>query len=899
MALDIELYRRIIYAPSARSKQGPRRISVIDIHPEGATRTLLFVHGYGGSVTQWLYQLRFFGQSMRVIAPDLRGHGLSDDPRGLAYTMDGLVQDMELVLEGLDVQGPIHLIAHSFGGAFATEYAILYPEKVRSLVLIGVTTRFTMTPLLGRLINVPDPLFSFAAKKLGVALFASQRTLKGMLDGILSPWSMKQLAVPTLVMLGQRDRVFLRTQYEDVLRCIAGAQLVDIPASAHLVQLERPDAVNRAISRFIEKQQPNAETVGGGAESVKQQQSMLQHGVRSTLLAAQRSEMPWLNHYDSGVPAQIPQPKQLLHEMLSTSARAFPDHPAIIFFGKKMRYRDLDRLSTRFAHALRGLGIKTGDRVAIVLPNIPQCVIAFYGALKAGAIVVFGNPLLDEQELHRQFRDSGAQLLLTLKSHRSMAERVCADTSITQVMYTDVREYLPMRRRMSLVSLIEEGSLASQNAPHTLLPHTSLPTDKEVRETSSPPADAAPITGEVLVGAEPTSPSGHASFRTFSFQHLLRRQTTAPLESGTTSSDLALIQYTAGMTGPPKGVMLSHRNLVVNVLQRCHWMTDAARGREVILSMFPLSHIYGITTGMNAAIAMAGALLLVPTSRTDQVLETVQRYRPSMFIGYPALFLAIANYPHVRKYGVAAIRICVSGSTPLSVEVQEAFEKLTQGRLVEAYALTEASPTTHAKPYKGERRVGSIGLPLPSTHARIAHLETGEPLPPGEVGELLIRGPQVMQGYWNLPEETAQALRDGWLHTGDVAWMDEDGFFTIIDHKTDLVLSGALHVYPRDVEEVLYEHPKVLEVAVISIFAPAEKDESSTTSIPASPFIKAFVVLKRGQQATAEELLAYARERLDTYKLPQQIEFRTELPKNTVGKVLRGLLIQEYSSPTD
>jgi len=886
MALDIELYRRIIYAPSARRKQGPRRMSVIDIHPEGATRTLLFVHGYGGSVTQWLYQLRFFGQSMRVIAPDLRGHGLSDDPVGLAYTMAGLVQDLELVLEGLDVQGPVHLIAHSFGGAFATEYAIRYPERVRSLVLIGVTTRFSMTPLLGRLINVPDPLFSFAAKKLGVALFAPQRTLKGMLDGILSTWSMKQLAVPTLVMLGQRDRVFLREQYEDVLHYIAGAQLVDIPVSAHLVQLERPDAVNRAISRFIEKQQPNAETVGGGAESVKQQQS--------TLLAAQRSEMPWLNHYDSGVPAQIPQPKQLLHEMLSTSAHAFPDHPAIIFFGKKIRYRELDRLSTRFAHALRGLGIKAGDRVAIVLPNIPQCVIAFYGALKAGAIVVFGNPLLDEQELGRQFRDSGAQLLLTLKSHRSMAERVCAGTSITQVVYTDVREYLPLRRRASWVRLIEEGSLASQNALHPLLPPTSLPTEKDVREASNPPADAASFTGGVLVGAEPMPPSGYASFRTFSFQQLLRRQSTTPLESVTASSDLALIQYTAGMTGPPKGVMLSHSNLVVNVLQRCHWMTDAVRGREVILSLFPLSHIYGITTGMNAAIALAGTLLLLPTSRTDQVLETVQRYRPSMFIAYPALFLSIANYPNVRKYGVAAIRICISGSTPLSVEAQEAFEKLTRGRLVEAYALTEASPSTHAKPYKGERRVGSIGLPLPSTQARIVHLETGEPLPAGEAGELLIRGPQVMQGYWHLPEETAQALRDGWLHTGDVARMDEDGFFSIIDHKKDLVLSGPLHIYPRDVEEVLYEHPKVLEVVVISIVAPAERDESSSsTSTPASPFIKAFVVLKRGQRATAEEMLAYARERLDAYKLPQQIEFRTELPKNAVGKVLRGLLIQE------
>ena len=261
----------------------------------------------------------------------------------------------------------------------------------------------------------------------------------------------------------------------------------------------------------------------------------------------------------------------------------------------------------------------------------------------------------------------------------------------------------------------------------------------------------------------------------------------------------------------------------------------------------------------------------------------------------PGLLLEMANYPNVRSYDVSAIRICISSSAPLSVEVQEAFEKLTRGHLIEAYALTEASPLTHANPYKGERRVGSIGLPLPSTNARIVDLETGEPLPPGGVGELLIRGPQVMQGYWQMPEETAKALCDGWLHTSDVAQMDEDGFFTFIDRKQNLTLSGTHRIYPREVEEVLYEHPKVLEVAVVSMLPPAEKDDSnatSTLSTPASPFIRAFVVVKRGQRVTADELLAYARERLEDYQVPQRIEFRTELPKNAVGKVVRGLLLK-------
>ena len=866
MAIDIELYRRNVYVPAARGTQNLRRISVIDIHPEGATQTLVFVHGFGGDVAQWLHQLRFFGQSMHVIAPNLRGHGLSEDPAGLAYTIESFVYDLELVLEALQVQEPIHLIAHSFGGAIATEYVVRHPEHVRSLVLIGVSTHFTMMPVLGRLLRVPDPLFSFMAKRMRIALFAQQRTLRGINDNIMSVWSMKSFAVPTLVVLGYRDRVFRRQLYEDVLRCNPGAQLVDIPVSAHLVQLERPDAVNRAISHFIEQQQPAVQISRGDG---KKPQGIFQRIARRISFAAQHSDMPWLNHYDSNVPPQIAPPKQLLHELLSTSAATFPRQPAIIFFDHQIRYSELDSMSTRFAHALRSLGIKKGDRVAIVLPNIPQCVIAFYGALKAGAVVVLGNPLLQEQELHRQLQDTGAVVLLTLDSLRDVTKRVCADTHIKHVIYTNVREYLPRRQRDMLLRLIKENPLVEVLHNPFLVAR-----NEDARESSEPP-------------------SKRPSFRVSSFRNMVRRQPVTPLDSGTTSNDLALIQYTAGMSGPPKGVMLSHGNLVVNAVQLCHWMTGASRGQEVILSMFPLSHIYGITTGMNAAIALGGSLLLVPTTSTDIVLTAIKRHQPGMLVGYPGLLLEMANYPNVRSYGVSAIRMCISSSAPLSVEVQEAFEKLTRGHLIEAYGLTEASPLTHANPFKSERSVGSIGFPLPSTRVQIVDLETHEPLPPGGVGELLIRGPQVMQGYWQMSEETAQALYDGWLRTNDVVQMDEDGFFTFIDRKQHLTLSGTHKIYPREVEEVLYEHPKVLEVAVVSVPLPAEKADGNVTGAlkaPASPFIRAFVVVKRGQRLTAEELLAYARKRLEDYKVPHQIEFRTELPKNAVGKVVRGML---------
>jgi long-chain acyl-CoA synthetase len=847
MTLDVELYRRTLYLPAPDGDKALRRVSVIDIQPNAApdtpTRTLVFVHGYGGRNLQWLYQLRAFGQTMRVIAPDLRGHGQSDDPARPPITVETLVDDLEATLAQLETQRPFLLVAHSFGGAIAAEYALRHPDEVSGLVLIGTPARFILTPGARQLMSLPGPVIETLKKRLGIAIFAEARTLRRMHDGAMSRWRgdkrLSELRVPTLVVIGHRDTVFTQEHYAAVPKLVPGAQQVVIPVSAHLVQLERPEAVNRAIRRFVQARarveaSSGAEALGSFPQS------------RAVSPALRLGEAPWLQAYDPDVPEDIPTPQVLTHDFLSNSAAEFPDRTALHFFGQKISYHELDLLSNRCAHALRALGLQRGDRVAVILPNVPQCVIAFYGVLKAGGVVVLGSPLSTEEEIAFQICDSDARIALTLNTYRSMLERIAGQSpALERLIFTDVREYLPLRQRLAVAL----GPAPAQSANSAASQSGGL--------TSTPPHH--------------------------DFQQLLRANPSAPLPGEVRCDDLALLQYTSGTTEMSRGVMLSHLNLAVNVTQLRHWLNDAKRGGETILGVLPLSHSYGVTGCLNLSIALAASLVLMPTNRTQEILNAIKRYHPTIFPAVPTIYLAVANFPNVRRYGVASIRACISGSAPLPVEVQESFEKLTRGRLVEGYGLTEASPVTHCNPLKGERRVGSIGIPLPSTSARIVDLRTGEPLPPGEVGELLVRGPQLMLGYWKRPEETAQALRDGWLRTGDLASMDEDGYFTIVDRKKDLIIAGQYNVYPRDVEEVLYESPKVFEAVVVSGHDGANGD---------NPFVKAIVVLKRGERATAEELLALCRERLEAYKVPKQIEFRTELPKNLVGKVLRRLLVE-------
>jgi long-chain acyl-CoA synthetase len=345
-----------------------------------------------------------------------------------------------------------------------------------------------------------------------------------------------------------------------------------------------------------------------------------------------------------------------------------------------------------------------------------------------------------------------------------------------------------------------------------------------------------------------------------------------------------LIQYSTGTTTLPKGVMLTHANLVANTMQMRHWMPDVLDAQERILAALPLAHSYAMTTVMNFAISIAAAIVLLPGAQTGPMLEAIQEFHPTIFPGVPSLYLAINQFPNARKFGVKYIRACLSGAAPLPLEVQEAFEKITRGRLVEGYGLTEASPATHANPIFGDAVPGTIGLPLPDTDARVVDMETGWDLPVGEIGELVVRGPQVMKGYWNNSAQTERALRDGWLYTGDLARMDEEGYFTFIDRKSDLIYKDGKTIFPRDIEEVLFEHPKIVEAAVLGI--PIDGDRKNET-------IKAFIVPKRGDKPAPDEILKFARSRLPEINVPDEIEFRDELPKTFVGKVFKRKLLEQ------
>ena len=556
------------------------------------------------------------------------------------------------------------------------------------------------------------------------------------------------------------------------------------------------------------------------------------------------ADKPWFKLYDEGVPQTIDYPPIPAHGFVENAARDYPDRPALIFRGNVIDYRTFNELSDRVAAGLAAMGITKGDKVCLLMPNTPQFVIAFYGILKAGGVVVATNPLYTATEIAHQLADAECKLAIVTSNFYDKFKAAQPQTAVTQVVVSHIKDYMPNTIKM-------------------LFPVLALiKSDLKVHQVKLRDGDTWLLD---LIDRYP------ASMRPV-------------LEIG--PDDVAMFQYTGGTTGVSKGAVNTHKGLVVNTLQIKSWMPDVRLGQEITLMAIPLFHVYGMVAGMSFSMAVAASLVFVPNPRDmDDVLDNIAKHRPTIYPGVPAMYNAINVHPKVQsgEVDVTSIRACISGSAPLMKETKETFERLTGASLREGYGLSEAPTASTCNPLKGENRTGSIGIPLPDVECRIVSLEDGvTDLPAGEQGELALRTPNLMKGYWKMPTETQNALRDGWLYTGDIARMDEDGYFYIIDRKKELIKPSGYQVWPREVEEVLVQHPAILEAGVAGI--PDERRGET---------VKAWVVLHEGQTATAQEIREYCKQHLAPFKVPSEVEFRAELPKTLVGKILRRELQRE------
>lgn len=545
---------------------------------------------------------------------------------------------------------------------------------------------------------------------------------------------------------------------------------------------------------------------------------------------------PWLKNYDPGVPLSIDYPDISVPKMLAASARKNPHQPCTIFNGIAITYQEMDRLTDRFAAALIHQGVRVGERVGILLPNIPQFVLAYFAILKAGAIVVAINPQYKPREIEFQLKDSGIQIIIALADSYPLLDQLRATTDLKSIILTNTAE------KMSLDAPVSQPS---QSLP------LALP-------------DAWLV--ELIARAPANLPPGIAI---------------AP-------EDSALFQYSGGTTGTPKAAVATHRNLVANAYQMHYWLVNTYEGQETVLMAIPLFHVYGMVCGMLYAIQLGAAMVLIHDPRNiPEVMRSIQEYKATVFHGVPNLFNAINGHPDAQAgiYDLTSIKACISGSAPLMRETKARFEALTGGKVCEGYGLSEAPTATHCNPVLGENRTGSIGLPLPDVDCRIVSLEDGTTqLPVGEVGELILRGPQVMKGYHQLPGETRIALRNGWLYTGDIARMDADGYFYLVDRKKEVIKPGGFQVWPREVEEIVASLPQVKEVGVAGVM-----------DSQGSELVKAWVVLKPGENISPEEIQEHCRQHLVSYKVPTLIEFRGDLPRTTVGKILRRELVRQHT----
>lgn len=530
-------------------------------------------------------------------------------------------------------------------------------------------------------------------------------------------------------------------------------------------------------------------------------------------------EKVWLKHYPNHIPKEIKVPDKSLPEMLKDSIEKFGDKTALYFYGKEISYKELGTLSDSFTSALQDEGVKKGDRVAIMLPNSPQYVISYYGILQAGGIVTQVNPMLVSKELEYILNDSGAETIVIYEPLLPVLNQVIDNTSVKRV----IKVNLEGRESRDSLAVDFQSILKKENKPPRMV-------------------DFDPF------------------------------------------NDVAVLQYTGGTTGRSKGAMLTHRNLLAVVIQTYEFFKDSFEmGKDRFLTVIPLFHVYGMSSCMNLSIYTGAMNILLPKFEIEEVLQTIKEVKPTSFPGVPTMYIALLNHPKSSEYGLDSIRICNSGSAPMPKEIMREFEEKVGAKVLEGFGLSESSPTTHCNPSFSTRKPGSVGIGMPSTDYKIVDLEDGEKeLPPGETGEIIIKGPQVMKGYWNMPEETEKTLRNGWLYTGDIAYMDEEGYLYIVDRKKDLIIASGFNVYPRDVEEIIYQHPAIQEAVVVGVPDPYRGET-----------VKAVIVLREGKELTEDEFIAYCRDNMSAYKVPRIVEFRKELPKTSVGKILRRTIREE------
>jgi len=548
---------------------------------------------------------------------------------------------------------------------------------------------------------------------------------------------------------------------------------------------------------------------------------------------------PWFKHYDPEVPLHLTYPHIPLYSLLDETAAKRPDSPCTNFFSKRLTYQQIKELSDRFAASIRSLGIRKGDRVVLLLPNSPQFLIAYYGLLKAGAVIVPLNPLSTERELEFHLNDSGAEVVITIPLFLNKVGSLRGKTPLKHIIYSRLTDFLPFP--LNLIQGFREHRLMRK------------------------------LDGEALI-----------DFKALLKQAPLPDWHPEPVEP----DEMAVLIYSGGTTGVAKGVMLSHFNLVANAHQIIAWghLTD----EQGMLAVLPLFHGFGMSVTMNAAVLAGGEIFLVPRFNAKQVAKAIHKYKPSFFIGVPTMFVQLSNLQNIHRYDFSSLQGIFVGAAPLTHAIKEGFEASlkatgkTGGRMVEGYGLTEAVTAIMANPYQGIHKVGSIGLPFPDVDVKIVSLDDGHDLGTGELGEIVLRSPTVMLGYYKNDGETQKTIVDDWLYTGDIGYVDEDGYFYITDRKKDLIIVGGFNVFPREIDELIYQHSKVKEGISVGIPDPRKGER-----------IKVYIVLKEGETATPEEFIAYFKERLTPYKVPSEVEFRTELPKSMIGKILRRALREE------